>query len=253
MLLLGIILTGLGFVLTAANLFFFFRKLPRRKLEADLVFSASLIKIGDEVKTDVEVLYKKEKVENIHRTVITLRNLGNKEISDSNIIKPIVISLPDNAIIDFDFFTPKKDFEPTLILNPENPGELHFRPNYMESGDEISIALLSIGKESTPEVTGVVGPPRYKLKLEEKREFSRQKRKGFLGGLLLTSLFFLIGVSFLLALHYAVDIAKKNYPNAEFLSPGPIAWGMIWFAIFIIILTGMTYLTRFVIKRVANE
>jgi len=156
---------GIGFIGLLLAVYFYKKSNPKRKIESYIEYVTSLVKIGDEVKSDIEINYKGEAIENINKIRLIMNNTGNKEIKNDNVIKPIIISVPDNKIIDFNADTPSKHFEPDLILDVDKPSVLQITPNYMEKGDTLTIEILSIGPKPKPLIEGVLGPPRYECSI----------------------------------------------------------------------------------------
>jgi hypothetical protein len=150
---LGIVIGVLG-VLAAIVVPIIVSRLERRKksLAYEILANTSLISIRDEIKDELQILFRGKPAESLHLILVKIINNGNVPIVPTDHIRPLSLSLGGMAeihAVEVIESHPEK-LEASVQVN-EN--EIVLEPLLLNNGDWITLKVLATGLTDTPHVS----------------------------------------------------------------------------------------------------
>jgi len=114
----------------------------KKRLSYEVKSRFSLLKIGNQIKHDVKVIYGQEEVKNIHLLLVKIINDGNKHILEEDFIEPITFKFNHQAkVLD----TEIQDSDPKNIkmsFDSRTNNVVEIMPVLLNPGDWFVLKLL---------------------------------------------------------------------------------------------------------------
>lgn len=134
--LVGVGVAGLGV--------FYTLKLSKKQLSWEKIYVSSIIKDEEDIKDDLEISFKGEKVSDVKILAIKIKNTGSKDVTSNDFEKPIKLTLNEGAnILKYDIIDKSinVDIDPDTGINAEN-NILKIAPFLLNSGEYFTLKLI---------------------------------------------------------------------------------------------------------------
>lgn len=141
-----------GFVGIIVAVIAIFYSRNTKKLEYDVSVTTELLNIDSQIRNDLEIFYKGEKVDNFCLVIIKIINFGNTSILESDFVTPIQFSFGENAaILSSNIMNSKKDVTAEIEINKE---KFLLKPLLINPKETITITFLVTRFSKANLVTG---------------------------------------------------------------------------------------------------
>ncbi len=126
------------------------KRLQQRKRLAVVVSPlAKLLDVGDQVKSDVKIVYKEQQIEHLYMGEVAIQNTGNVPVQD---VEAKVSANEGTALIDFEVGLANFEFDGSSLSLGGDDKCRSLNVDYLNANDRIVIAYKLAGPRKAPEV-----------------------------------------------------------------------------------------------------
>ncbi len=121
----------------------------RKQLQVTISPLARLLDIGDQIKTDIKILYKDQPIEALSMGEIAIHNTGTKEVQG---LEMVVTPAEGSSIIDFGLSSSNFSYTNESFIIKETDKEKKVSIDFLNANDRFVIEYKLAGKRRRPEV-----------------------------------------------------------------------------------------------------